>query len=312
MAKVEWDEAGKRIYESGIDQGVLYLTNRLGVAWSGLISLEEISKEDTSIVYLDGVKISDIYSSNDLEATLTAFTYPEEFSSYQGIEIFEESGMEVSGQSVLPFGLAFRTLIGNDVSGTEHGYQIHLLYNLVAVPQDLDYTTISNSIDPLNFSWSLTSYPEQAQEFYPTSHVIVDSRTITADRLQFIEDILYGTKDKVSIIKFASIDTYQDTQDYILPASIDDVDIVPESIIQTEVVYFANNPSLPSLEHLLLFIPYFDPQLITPNEATGYAIFEYGYGDVTQTGHEGLYLRLPLSRLESKIRDDYYVFNPVV
>ena len=59
MTNIVWDETGKRIYEIGIDRGVLYLMGVIGVPWNGLVSLEETSKKSTNSVYVDGIKISD-------------------------------------------------------------------------------------------------------------------------------------------------------------------------------------------------------------------------------------------------------------
>ena len=44
--KLKWDETGKRVYETGVSQGVLYVQTDegaygSGVAWNGLTSVNE-------------------------------------------------------------------------------------------------------------------------------------------------------------------------------------------------------------------------------------------------------------------------------
>ncbi len=307
MTNIVWDETGKRIYEIGIDRGVLYLMGVIGVPWNGLVSLEETSKESTNSVYVDGIKISDVYSSQNFEGTLTAFTYPDEFLKYQGIDLFPKSGMEFFDQNVFTFGLSYRTLVGNDSLGIAYGYQIHLLYNLLAVNQDRDYETLSDSSNPLLFSWSLSSTPEQVDTYEPTSHVVFDSRYISADRLRFIEELLYGSDDKESVIKSAWVEDFNGTTNVINPAEMINNNNSSSIITPMEVVYDESVAVLPSLKELMLFIPPFEPKLLTLNDETGFALAEDGYGDVTKTAFDGLYLRLPLSRLTLKFREKYYI-----
>lgn len=202
MTDIIWDEIEKRLYEIGIDHGVLYLVDSVGIPWNGLVSIEEIFDEVKFTTYLDGVKVFDIYSSGDFQATLKAFTYPDEFLIYQGVETFDNSGLTVTGQDALTFNLSYRTLVGNDVSGTEYGYQIHLLYNLMAVAQDIDYNTHSLSPDISDFSWNIIGTPERVDQFQPTAHVIINSQyiSIIPYLLVWLEDILYGTDTTIACL----------------------------------------------------------------------------------------------------------------
>lgn len=267
---IVWDASGTRLFEKGIDHGVLYVDDK-AVPWNGLISIEETFDETSSKAYLDGVKVFDIYSPGDFKATITAFTYPDDFSSCQGVESFSDSGFSVTGQETLLFDLSYRTLLGNDVSGLGYGYQIHLLYNLTAEPQDLDYTTYSASPEISNFRWSVAGTPERVDGFNPTSHVILDSQLLSdvLYLLTYIQDLLYGSPD-----------------------SPDDVTIY-----------------LPPLDDLLFVIPYFNALVLHADSDTGFASYSVGYGDVTWTKVDGLSARLPRSRLTPSDIDGYYTLN---
>ncbi len=46
MTRLVWDQLGDRVYETGLDRGVLYFTDGGGVPWNGLTSVEERSTRD--------------------------------------------------------------------------------------------------------------------------------------------------------------------------------------------------------------------------------------------------------------------------
>jgi hypothetical protein len=195
MTKLLWDRVGERLYEAGLDRGVLYLSNGIGVAWNGMTSVDEDMSEDSSSpAYFDGVKYMDVPSTGDFEATLTALTYPDEFLDYEGIEGLG-GGLYVDGQGSKFFGLSYRTLVGNDTEGTSHGYKIHILYNLTAVANAVNYETITNSPSPIPFTWKITGVPQDAPNYRPTAHVIFDSRYLNAELFEALEAILYGDVD---------------------------------------------------------------------------------------------------------------------
>lgn len=192
MTKLLWDQVGERRYEDGIDRGVLYLTNNTGVSWNGLTSIEEDMGGDTSEPrYFDGIKYLDEPLTGDFIATLSAFTYPDEFLEFEGV-IALGNGLFVDGQDSKMFGLSYRTKIGNDVYGYEHGYKIHLLYNLTVTPDTHNYETLSNSPKPQLFSWKITGVPKVASGNRATSHVIFDSRFLNTAMFASIEAVLYG------------------------------------------------------------------------------------------------------------------------
>ena len=195
MTKLRWDKLGERFYETGIDRGVLYLSDGSGVAWSGLTSVEEdAGDESASPLYFDGVKYFDAQSASDYSATLTALTYPDEFLDFEGITDLG-NGLLVDGQEEKLFGLSYRTRIGNDVEGTEYGYKIHLVYNLTAAPDETSYQTRGQSNEPINFSWKISGIPEHVVGYKPTAHIIFDSTELESSMFAGIEDILYGDVD---------------------------------------------------------------------------------------------------------------------
>lgn len=194
MTRVVWDQIGKRTYQTGVDRGVLYVDGLSGVPWNGLTSVEEDnSGKSTEPYYFDGVKMIDFPAMGDFAATIKAITYPDEFERCEGIaEIVP--GLYGDNQSPLPFGLTYRTLIGNDVDGVDHAYKIHIWYNMTAVPANVTRRTLGATTEPHEFSWSAASRPERtATPHRPTGHVILDSRRVHQQLLSSLEDILYGT-----------------------------------------------------------------------------------------------------------------------
>lgn len=196
MTVLQWDQIGDRVFESGVDRGVLYFPEGGGVAWNGIISVSESPNATVRPVYFDGVKSDDIVTPGDWAGTLNAYTYPEEFLRFEGV-LEDQSGFWVADQPNLTFGLSYRTKVGDDVLGLDLGYKIHLLYNLTAIPSAKAYATLTVDPTPINFSWSLSSIPENIDGYRPTAHVIIDSRTMDPYLLQDVEDLLYGDEDGV-------------------------------------------------------------------------------------------------------------------
>jgi hypothetical protein len=193
MTALVWDNPGERIYQTGVDRGVLFLQDGTVVPWNGLTSVEDTTSEDLSEFYLDGVKYLAYLSPGDFSANLKAFTYPDEFDSVNGI-LKDASGLRIHDQPAKTFSLSYRTMIGDDVSGIDAGYLIHLIYNVLANPDSHESPTISDSPSPTEFSWVLSARPVTgAGSWRPTAHVSVDSRDLTTEALQAFEDAIYGT-----------------------------------------------------------------------------------------------------------------------
>lgn len=203
MARIQWNAVGERFFEAGVDRGVLYVDGQPGVPWNGLISVAESPKGGkVESYYIDGIKRLNHVEYEDFEATIEAYTYPEEFGVCDGsVEI--NNGLFVTEQHKKPFGLVYRTGVGNDVKGISHGYKLHVVYNAVASPTDRDNTTISESVEPFNFRWSIFTKPPEIVGHRATSHFVIDTRKSPANLVSFVQDILYGTADTMPRIPSA-------------------------------------------------------------------------------------------------------------
>lgn len=193
MSVLTWDQTGSREFEAGVSEAVLYKPDVPGVPWNGVTSIDEGVRNSSEPVYFDGTKFNDLITIGDFNGSLKAFTYPDEFLECEGI-IEDELGFMVTGQLPQPFGLSYKTKVGNDVNGIEDHYKIHLLYNLTAIPQQISHQTLSLSTDPIEFEWALTSIPEYIDYYRPTAHIILDSGNFDEFLLRDIEDMLYGTE----------------------------------------------------------------------------------------------------------------------
>jgi hypothetical protein len=193
VATLVWDQVGERTYQAGIDHGVLYLNDGTVVVWNGLTDLEEASNSELKSFWLDGVKYLENLSPNDFQGKLTAFTYPDEFENINGIAVVSP-GLAYYDQPAKSFSLSYQTKIGNDIDGTEYGYKIHILYNVIANPETKTYTSLNDSgVSPVEFAWNLTGTPPKIPKGRPTVHIAIDSRQTPTDILKIIEDKLYGT-----------------------------------------------------------------------------------------------------------------------
>lgn len=198
MSKIIFDNTGEKIYETGVDHCVLYVrdgnTYQTGVAWNGITAINENpSGAEATPIYADNIKYLNIVSGEDFGATIEAYTYPDEFTECDGsAEIIE--GVKIGQQTRKPFALCYRTLIGNDVAGTGHGYKLHFIYNAQAAVSAKNYKTINESPEAMSFSWEISTTPEVVEGFKPTATVTVDSTKVDATKLKALEDKIYGTE----------------------------------------------------------------------------------------------------------------------
>lgn len=194
MTKLAWNTTGNRKYEVGVDRGVLFTSRDNGVPWNGLVSVSESPSGGEAVpYYMDGVKYLNVASPEEFGATIEAFTYPDEFAACDGTIV--EDGLGYSMQERKPFDLTYRTLVGNDVQGQDHGYKIHFIYNAMASPTEKAYTTVADSPETLTFSWEISTTPEFVFNKRPTAHMFIDSTKTTLYRMNELEGILYGTED---------------------------------------------------------------------------------------------------------------------
>lgn len=197
MPRLVWDKVGDRVYQTGLDQGVLYLPNGSAVPWNGLTSIVEKFNRETTPIYYDGVKIGTTNSLGEFEASMNAVTYPDEFIELEGMRKVR-LGVYYGDQSPKAFGMCYRTLIGNDLEGDSVGYKLHLIYNVSATPNDKKYSTMSADPSLSEFEWTITAVPEEVPGFHPTAHIILDSRDVDPWLLEDIEDRLYGSSSEVA------------------------------------------------------------------------------------------------------------------
>lgn len=195
--KIVWDATGERIYETGVDHGVLYIPSAGvyddGVAWNGLTTVTESpSGAETSPVYADNIKYLNLTSVEQFGGTIEAFTFPDEFYQFDGGALVK--GGIVIGQQARPkFGLSYRSRIGNDVEGDDLGYKLHLVWGAQAAPSERAYTTVNDSPAAIAFSWQFTTIPVEVEGLKPTALMTIDSTKVVGAELAALEVILYGT-----------------------------------------------------------------------------------------------------------------------
>lgn len=193
---LSWDATGERFFETGVSKGVLYLLTAgaydTGFAWNGLTSVSENpSGAEPTNLYADNLKYLSILSAEEFGLTIEAYTYPDQFMACDGT-LAPVVGTFLSQQPRSPFGLCYRTEIGNDEDGNAHGYKLHLVYGLLASPSERAYASINDSPEAITFSWECVSTPVLATGYAPVSLITIDSRTADATKLAALEVILYG------------------------------------------------------------------------------------------------------------------------
>lgn len=198
MPKLVWDNTGERFYETGVDHGVLYPQDTsgaypTGVVWNGLTAVTESpSGAEATPQYADNIKYLNLYSAEEFGATIEAFTYPEEFAVIDGTAS-PAAGVTIGQQNRKAFGLCYRTLIGNDIDGTDHGYKLHLIYNAMASPSEKAYATVNDTPEAITFSWELTTTPVPVDDYKPTASITIDSTKLAEAKLAALEEILFGS-----------------------------------------------------------------------------------------------------------------------
>lgn len=196
MTALVWDAVGSRYYETGVDRGVLYLPDEVGVydtgfAWNGLTSVTESpTGAEASPQYADNIKYLILQSVEEFAATIEAYTYPDEFAQCDG-SMSPEAGVMIGQQPRKRFGLCYRTRVGTDLD-PEAGYKLHLVYNALAAPSEKGYTTVNDSPEAIAFSWEITTIPMDVTDYKPTASITIDSTKVDSTALATLEALLYG------------------------------------------------------------------------------------------------------------------------
>ena len=197
MAVLTWDQTGEKLYETGVQKGVLYPMDGAvygkGVAWNGLTAVNETpSGAESTKLYADDIKYLDIRSAEEFGATIEAYSSPEEFDACDGTAELA-AGVNIGQQNRKGFGFCYRSTIGNDTEYNNYGYKLHIIYGLTASPSERSYSTVNDSPEAATLSWEVSSTPVNVAGFKPTSIVTINSKKINAEALKEIEDALYGT-----------------------------------------------------------------------------------------------------------------------
>ena len=201
MAKLIWDATGEKRYETGVNQGVLYVMDEngaypKGVVWNGLTAVTESpSGAEATPLYADDIKYLNLMSAEEFGASIEAYTYPDEFMECDGSAILLE-GAYIGQQPRKTFGMCYRTTLGNDIQNDSYGYKLHMIYGALASPSEKAYATINDSPEAITFSWEVTTTPVPVTGFKPTASLVVDSTKVSAEQMAALELELYGTDDK--------------------------------------------------------------------------------------------------------------------
>lgn len=197
MSKLVWDQSGKRLYETGVDHGGQTVPrDALGINAAGLNGIknavtESPSGADVNDIYADNMKYLGLVGAEKFGATVEAYTYPDEFAECDGsVELVK--GATIGQQNRKVFGMVYRTVIGNDVDGNEHGYKLHLIYGATAAPSEKAYNTINEDPEAITFSWELSTTPVNVTGHKPTASLTIDSTKADPTKLAELEKILFG------------------------------------------------------------------------------------------------------------------------
>ena len=198
MSRLEWDQAGQKVYEAGVDHGVLFPQDNngaypLGVAWNGLINVTESpSGAEPTAGYADNIKYLNQISTEEFGGTIEAYTHPDEFYACDGQAEIAPGAM-IGQQGRKAFGMVYRTKIGNDIQGTDYGYKLHIVYGAMVSPSEKSYGTINDSPEANTLSWEFTTTPITVAGFKPTANTVIDSTKTEPAKLTQLEEILFGS-----------------------------------------------------------------------------------------------------------------------
>lgn len=196
--RLQWDQEGQKLYETGVDRGVMYpMTDKgygTGEAWNGLMSVDEKpSGAEPTALHANNRKYLELLSKEEFACTIGAYTFPAGFRPCLGIKEMAP-GVYVTQQTRVPFGFTYRTLIGNDLKKDAYGYKIHLVYGATAKPTEKSNKTMGENPEATELSWECTTTPVDIPNCDPSAHIEIDSTTLSAEKMKALEDILYGSE----------------------------------------------------------------------------------------------------------------------
>ena len=199
MSRIKWDQLTEKLYETGVSNGVLYpfVSGKYakGVPWNGLTAVTESpSGAEPTPLYADNIKYLTLMSNEEFGATIEAYMYPDEFAQCDGSANLT-TGVSIGQQSRTPFGLCYKTILGNDAEFNDYGYKLHIIYGALAAPSEKAYATVNDSPEAVTLSWEVTTTPVEVTGFKPTATVVIDSTKVDKAKLKELENKLYGTEE---------------------------------------------------------------------------------------------------------------------
>ena len=195
MSKLVWHKTGEKKFRTGIEKVAFYLQNASGYengeAWNGVTALNETpAGGEPTKIYADDSHYLTMYSLETLGATIESYDYPEGFKACNG-EAEITAGVTIGQQTRKPFGLAFETLIGNDVENIDYGKELHILYNCKASPSEIGHSTVNESPEASTMSWTLTP----VEGYKDTSRIVIDSTKVSEAAWKALENYCFGTDE---------------------------------------------------------------------------------------------------------------------
>ena len=200
FAPLVWDETGKKLFETGVSNVALYPQDTTGVygtgvAWNGVTNISESpSGAEATTLWANNGKYLNLYSVEEYASSIEAYTYPDEFAECDGSAEIAK-GVSIGQQTRKSFGLAYKTLIGSDTDGNDHGYKLHLVYGCKAAPSERSHATVNDSPEALSFSWEISTTPVSVTGHKPTASVEIDSTKVDKSKLTAFEKILFGSDE---------------------------------------------------------------------------------------------------------------------
>lgn len=198
FAPLVWDETGKKLFETGVSNVALYPQDTTGVygagvAWNGVTNISESpSGAEATTLWANNGKYLNLYSVEEYASSIEAYTYPDEFAECDGSAEIAK-GVSIGQQTRKSFGLVYKTLIGSDTDGNDHGYKLHLVYGCKAAPSERSHATVNDSPEALSFSWEISTTPVSVTGHKPTASVEIDSTKVDPAKLAAFEKILFGS-----------------------------------------------------------------------------------------------------------------------
>lgn len=199
MARIKWDQDGHRLYEGGVDMGVLFPLGSSGYekgqGWDGLAKVEEKpTGAEIKKKYANNREYAQLQSKEEYEYTIEAFTFPKGYYECNGMKEIAP-GVRVHQQIRKPFGMVYRSLIGSDTEGYDHGEKYHIVYNSLAKPAGIVHETTDDDEDIEVMSWDAkaTAPSTSIPGIKPPATITIDSTEVEATALQEFVNYVYGT-----------------------------------------------------------------------------------------------------------------------